>query len=168
MARPLIDELHHLDAHALWRAHATPADLGADAGYRARIDMDWKDAAGRRRTNYFEIDLSPCRYGGLRAYFFCPAEACERRCTRLYNAAGHWLCRQCHGLAYRSQRLHKARRLIYRRHKLLRRIGGVDNVGWVKPRPKGMWERTYLDLQVEADTLQEEAFSHFMMERGFE
>lgn len=166
MGKELIEDCVYLDAHAIWRGHSMPVYRRRYAGYTARLDMDWQDAAGRRRTNYFELYLASCRYGGVRAYFVCPAEVCSRHCTRLYNIDGHWLCRQCHGLAYQTQRLHKTRRLIYRRHKILNRIGGVDNVGCVKPRPKGMHERTYYRLWEEADNYQDMAFSHFVTERG--
>lgn len=161
MARPLIDDFRYLDAHALWRAHATPADLQVDAGCLVRFDMNWRDAVGQRRTNYFEMDLKPCRYGGVRAYFVCPAEACERRCVRLYNVASHWLCRRCHGFAYYTQRLHTPRRLLQRKRKVLSRVG-VDAIGWIKDRPKGMHESTYYRIWKEADDLGDRADRAFM------
>lgn len=166
MTRPLVESLRYLDAHVLWRAHGAPDGTQRDAGY-ARIDMDWTDDRGRRRTNYFELDLSPCRYGGLRAYFLCPAEACGRRCVRLYTINGHWLCRQCHGLAYQTQRLHKARRLIYRKHKVLSRVGGVGAGGYPKDKPKGMHERTYYRLWEKADDFEAKAFRHFVLQHGW-
>lgn len=167
MTRPRMEDYAYLDAHALWLAHATPADLRCLSGFTGRIDRQWTDAAGRRRTNYFEITLAPCRYGGVRAFFFCPAENCERRCTRLYAVGERWLCRKCHGLSYQTQRLHKARRLIYRKHKVLRRVGGVGPGGYPMDKPKGMHERTYYRLWEEADDFERKAFRHFALRRGW-
>lgn len=163
MAKLLIEETRSLDAHALLLAHSNQQErLGLAAGQEARIEMDWRDAAGRRRTCYFELDLLGCQYGGVRAYFTCPAEACQRRCAKLYEVAEHWLCRQCHGLAYATQRLHKFRRMMARSRKMLARIGGTDASGCVNPRPKGMHEKKYYRVWIEADHLQDRAFGYVM------
>lgn len=50
-----------------------------------------------------EIDRTPCRYGGSRPWFICPARGCERRVAILYGGA-IFACRHCHRLAYVSSR----------------------------------------------------------------
>lgn len=162
MARTLVEDVGFLDAHAVWRATASSRDLMSEAGSTVRLDRNWIDASGRRRTNYFEMDLAACRYGGVRAYFLCPAETCGRRCTRLYCIDEHWLCRRCHGLAYQTQRLHKARRMLLRSRKMRARIGGTDASGCMNPRPKGMWEKKYYRVWIEADHLADRAFAYVM------
>jgi len=50
------------------------------------------------------IDRTPCHFGGDRPWFRCPE--CDARKAKLYkppHGAGRFLCRDCHGLLYRSQ-----------------------------------------------------------------
>lgn len=50
-----------------------------------------------------KIARTPCRYGGSRPWFTCPARGCERRVAILYGGA-IFACRRCHRLAYASSR----------------------------------------------------------------
>lgn len=82
-------------------------------------------------------------YGGLRAWFRCPAIRCGRRCAVLYlpNGARWYLCRRCYGLAYESTRLQRWERLRRRAERILERAGIEDQGDWLA-RPPGMhWRR---------------------------
>jgi len=70
-----------------------------------------------RQDFRYPIDLAtaPCRFGGLRYWFICPASKngvpCWRRVVKLYLPPGavYFVCRHCHGLTYRSCQEHDAR-----------------------------------------------------------
>ena len=49
------------------------------------------------------IVRTPCRLGGSRAWFICPAVGCGRRVAILYGG-GIFACRHCYDLAYDSSR----------------------------------------------------------------
>jgi hypothetical protein len=88
-------------------------------------------------------------FGGTRAYFRCPGTGCGRRVMVLYFARCLFRCRQCHGLAYETQREDARRRAGRRADKSRARLGYQ---AWrpfqLAPmeRPKGMWMRRSWDL----------------------
>lgn len=45
--------------------------------------------------------------GGVRYWFICPAEGCNRRVGTLYLGNGGFACRHCHNLTYASQNVSK-------------------------------------------------------------
>ncbi|CZG10327.1 TPA: hypothetical protein JBE46_02375 [Legionella pneumophila subsp. pneumophila] len=51
----------------------------------------------------FLLNWTPCRFGGERPWFICPAKGCQRRVAILYSGS-IYACRHCHQLAYTSQR----------------------------------------------------------------
>lgn len=67
-------------------------------------------------TVRYQIRLAntPTPFGGLRWWFICPGDDCESRAAKLYFKAGsdYFLCRECHGLTYKScQESHRYDRL---------------------------------------------------------
>ena len=78
----------------------------------------------------------------------------------LYSAGASFLCRHCHQLVCRSQRLNELGRIIGRADKLRVRLGGEP--GWRIPdRPQSMHKSTYdrlLPALLEADMIANEAF----------
>lgn len=78
--------------------------------------------------------------GYVRPFFFC--QQCDRRCGRLYFAAGTLACRRCRGLTYASKRSSRIDRLAARARALRQRAGGGVNLADPPPsRPKGRWHR---------------------------
>lgn len=119
--------------------------------YRFRIyDGDWEDVAESVR-----IVRAPCRFGGTRPYFICPGvrngSVCGRRVEKLYRPGRYFLCRHCYRLAYASQSEDFGDRAQRRADKIRRRLGGEP--GWdalFPQKPRGMWRRTYEQLQERA------------------
>src|SRR5215469_8765715 len=86
---------------------------------------------------------SRCHLGGTRKWFLCPARGCGRRVAVLYGG-GIFACRECHQLAYDSQREKPHDRALSRLQKLHVRLGGSGAVGDGLPfKPKGMHWKTY-------------------------
>lgn len=54
-----------------------------------------------------QLSSTPCQFGGKRYWFICPlvteGKPCHRRVGVLYLAGKYMGCRDCYGLAYRSQ-----------------------------------------------------------------
>lgn len=65
------------------------------------------------------LDRTSCRFGGRRVWWRCPQSECGRRVAVLY-AGEMFACRQCHRLAYRSQR-ETDEALAFRRAEAIRR-----------------------------------------------
>ena len=94
------------------------------------------------------LEWTPCNYGGARAWFLCPA--CGRRVAILYGT-GAFACRHCHQLAYDSEHDSGWHRSLRRARAARMKIGGSRNLTEPLPeRPKGMHQRTYSRLYVEA------------------
>ena len=86
-----------------------------------------------------QIERTPQRLGGTRAWFLCPL--CARRCAILYPV----YCRKCMGLHYRSERLGLSDRAVLRTRRLRKRLGRAsDDVTLPIPsKPKWMRWHTY-------------------------
>jgi hypothetical protein len=116
--------------------------------YRVRqSDGEWQEV-----EQPTPIVWMPCRFGGARPYFVCPAIvkgiACGRRVTKLYGAATYFLCRHCYRLAYASQREDHCDRALRRANNIRMRLGGEPGIASLFPdRPKGMHHKTYEHLQ---------------------
>jgi len=115
--------------------------------YRHREgDSEWKN------ENYaVRIVWTPCRFGGTRPWFLCPARGCGRRVAVLYGG-GIFACRQCHQLTYRSTRENVSDRATRRGDRLRARLGwepGILNGDGEKP--KWMRWETFHRLSEEHD-----------------
>ena len=99
-----------------------------------------------------QLDWSACNFGGERPWFLCPARGCGRRVAILYGA-GIFACRNCHQLAYPSQRETWDDRAARRANKIRERLGWKQGIlnpkGWSKP--NGMHWRTFERLNKEHD-----------------
>ena len=91
------------------------------------------------------LAYTPSNIGGLRPWFICPG--CHRRCAKLYHR-GHFRCRACHGLVYRSQRENAMTQRLRKASKIRMRLGGITDP-WAQfpQRPKSMHRRTYERLR---------------------
>lgn len=99
------------------------------------------------------VTWTPCTYGGLRAWFICPAVGCGRRVAILYGGKVY-ACRHCHQLAYRTQREQAYDRAGSKAEKLRSRLRwepGILNGNGLKP--KGMHWSTFERLQAHHDSL---------------
>jgi hypothetical protein len=118
--------------------------------YEDRIELsyDHLGAIGWKRQHYaVSLEWLPCHYGGRRPWFRCPAIGCGRRVAIIYGR-GPFACRQCHRLAYPSQRLVGFRRAVNRAQAIRKRLGGTANLFEPFPKkPKGMHWRTFLRLR---------------------
>ncbi len=107
--------------------------------HRKQIDGTWQ------LTEYIvNIDWTPCNYGGQRPWFMCPMGGCGQRIAILYGSNGIFACRQCHQLAYQSQRETVEHRALRRAQNIRKKLGGSANM--LKPfpsKPKGMHWLTY-------------------------
>jgi hypothetical protein len=99
-----------------------------------------------------------CHLGGGRPWFLC---ACGRRVAKLYQCgAPVFACRQCCGLAYRSQQEIPRHRAISRVQKFRMRLGGSANLLEPFPaRPRGMHRMTYYRLSAKAMAAQERSIA---------
>jgi hypothetical protein len=94
--------------------------------YRHRSgDAEWKD------EHPVCIIRTPCRLGGSRAWFICPAVGCGR-CIAILYGGGIFACRHCYRLAYASSREDAGDRATRRTDRLRARLGwepGILNGG---------------------------------------
>ena len=68
-----------------------------------------------------QLEWLPCNYGGRRAWFRCPVSGCGRRVAILYGN-GIFACRNCHRLAYSSQRIQPWDRALRRAQAIRQRL----------------------------------------------
>lgn len=116
-------------------------------GYRTR------DHGGEWEPMDYSVRLlrTRCHLGGERVWFACPVVNCGRRVALLYGGKV-FACRQCHHLAYPSQREKPFERYQRRADKIMRRLGwSDDNDRYLKGKPKGMHWRTYHRLLADLD-----------------
>jgi hypothetical protein len=77
------------------------------------------------------LDRTPCRYGGTRAWLVCP-DCGSRRVVLYLSTSQGFQCRDSLDLAYTTSQLSKTNRRFVRMHRLADRVG-VDL-------PTGQWE----------------------------
>jgi ribosomal protein L37AE/L43A len=102
---------------------------------------DQHAAEPRDVEQHVALSSVSARFGGARAYFLCPGAECGRRVSVLYFHRGVWRCRQCHGLAYESQREDARRRARRRADKFRARLGWPQQRALsltIVVKPKGM------------------------------
>ena len=107
------------------------------------VFLSRRNEARQSRLLTVWIEWTPCNYGGARAWFICP-RGCGRRMAILYNR-GHFGCRQCHQLAYESQRGSPSNRALHRAQEIRMKLGQYRELGGAFPseaQEKGMrWSR---------------------------
>jgi hypothetical protein len=92
------------------------------------------------------IDWTPCSYGGQRPWFICPMGGCGQRVAILYGNS-IFACRNCHQLAYQSQRETADHRALRRAQTIRKKLGGSGNMlEPFPPKPKGMHWCTYFRM----------------------
>lgn len=87
-----------------------------------RYEETWKD-----EKYPVPIEWTPCNYGGSRPWFRCPAIGCGRRIAVLYGS-DIFACRQCHRLAYESQREPAYSRALSRMHAIREKLGSSGSM----------------------------------------
>lgn len=107
--------------------------------YRADASKAWE------ALDYpIQLQTTPCRYGGARYWFTCPAVGCGRRVAILYLGDKYFACRHCYQLAYQSQREAPGDSANRRANKIRDKLDwgpGIANpIGW---KPKGMHWKTF-------------------------
>lgn len=165
------DEMRSLDVRKVQRAGLLTAgnllswkwsrngETTASINLRAEADRVRFTYNNRRRhhnggewepMNYaVRLDWTPCALGGQRVWWLCPGAGCGRRVAVLHGGR-IFACRQCHRLAYRSQRETDDSRATRLADAIRRRLGwraGILNSDGNKP--KGMHWRTYWKLRAQ-------------------
>ncbi len=110
-----------------------------------------KDAEPVRSTVHLE--RCPCRFGGTRAFFRCPA--CQRRTLRLAVLKRGMLCGTCGRITWASRRETQTRRLIRKGNKIAARMG-MDYFADPPKRPPHMRPETYARLLTELQPIRAE------------
>lgn len=112
------------------------------------------------------VTWSACHYGGQRAWWRCPAVGCGRRVAVLYGGKVY-ACRQCHKLAYSTQRQQADDRATGKADRIRKRLGwdaGILNLQGGKP--KGMHWLTFERLQAAHDAHTNQALAGMMTKLG--
>jgi hypothetical protein len=128
--------------------------LGARAGEaHLRYDIEHLTRPTGRQDYRVVLVATPCRFGGLRWWWLCPATG--RRVAKLYlpNGAQRFLSRGAYGLVYASQAEDRIARAHRRAARIHRRLGSDVRVACGPPpqKPKWMRWRTYGRLAAELD-----------------
>lgn len=115
------------------------------------------------KMNYsVALDWTACNFGGRRPWFLCPAIGCGRRVAILYGGKV-FACRQCHRLAYRSQREILEDRAARRADRIRKRLdwepGILNGTGF---KPKGMHWKTYSRLCDKHNTYRDVSIRSFV------
>ena len=132
-----------------WAKVEMRLELRADSG-TAWLRYDFDHATRPTGPQHYSISMvtTPCRFGGQRWWWICPAT--YRRVSKLYlpNGGQRFLSRGrgAYRLAYASQRQGLIDRMHARSRKLYAKLGadyaGPCGPDW-PPKPKGMRWRTY-------------------------
>lgn len=142
--RSFISEVACLDIFQLLK-HRSISELGT---------IVWKDADPEE---FIRISGTPVGYG-VRSWLVCPR--CGRNVRRLYSKNGI-ACRKCHQLVYPAQNKSLADRLVDKRRKIWKKLGGHYGFGDFA-RPKGMRHRTFRNLVQEDRELELLAYRAYL------
>ena len=127
--------------------------LRAEVGYVELSYMHTAQEGPFNDVSYpVSLETTPCRYGGTRYWFRCPARGCGRRVAILYLGGRIFACRHCYRLAYVSARENAGDRATRRADKIREQLGwepGILNGEGGKP--KWMRWRTFEELQFQAN-----------------
>ncbi len=130
--------------------------------YRHKSNGDeWED-----KSYPIYIDTTPCYMGGVRHWFLCPAQGCNRRVAILYGGR-IFACRYCHQIGYPSQREDSSIRAARRADRIRDKLNGeavfIDGIG---RKPKGMHWRTFERLAAEYEVFSQKSLMAFMDKNG--
>lgn len=89
------------------------------------IDIESFRRKGLLNGSAINVITTPCRYGGKRHWFLCPA--CKRRVGILYKDGSYLKCRKCCDLTYRS-RLERKTGLLYHATNVLRMSERINDL----------------------------------------
>jgi hypothetical protein len=165
--RATTDQYDRIDVRLLRRAGSlklgTRLQVGHLAGYAKEDALvlsnqydSQTDTAEQHPAQVIQIVRTPCHYGGQRNWLRCPSADCGRRVGILYLREDRIACRQCFGLAYRSQREEPSLRKLQHAKAIRARLGGASDVTLRFPaKPKRMHWQTYQALQKEHNRLLE-------------
>src|SRR5271165_1227048 len=144
-----------------WAVVEYQLELRADSGTaRLRYDVDHVSHRTGPQKQTVSMVTTPCRFGGLRWWWICPATGCWVRKLYLPNGGTRFLSRGpgAYTLAYASQRQGRLDRMHARSRRLCARLGADYNGpagDWPPPKPKRMRWRTYSAI---CDQLEVEAY----------
>lgn len=128
---------------------------------RGRIMLSYS-VKGHQFLPHIQTATTPCAFGGARIWFRCPR--CSRRCAKLYLRSGHFRCRTCNQISYRTQSEDLIGRLWTAQGKIEARLGpGLT-------RPKFMHQKTFERLRKEywqIEERREDEFCAFAARLGF-
>lgn len=109
------------------------------------LAIAWR-SDGQPQGHEVRLEWQPCRFGGSRPWFRCPALGCGRRAGRIHLVSNAFVCRKCARLVYRSQRADLSERGWMKIRKAYRALGlepdeaeTMENL----PKPRGMHWRTF-------------------------
>ena len=142
-------------SHFSWQwswAGGKPASISIRTEF-GRVFLDYRNRSVNHAGGEWEpmkyavgLDWTACGYGGERVWWRCPGAGCGRRVAVLYGGRV-FECRQCHGLAYRSQREDAGDRAMRRANAGRRKLGWPAGIAFGPgPKPKGMHWRTFSRL----------------------
>ena len=145
-------------------------EVVSSLGIRAEFDRvvlryrHWRHGGDGTAQEYpVFLDSTPCNYGGTRLWFLCPAQCCSRRAAILYGGS-IFACRQCHQLAYESQREAPYSRALTRAQAIRKRLGGSRSMFEEFPeKPKGMHLLTYWRLCREYEDKQNRSWPPWLL-----
>lgn len=104
------------------------------------------------------VSTTQPNYGGVRYWWICPNTNCNRRVRILYLSGGHFLCRHCQNLTYKSSQAGDdlTDRIHNRMYAIRRKLGAEGSIMDPLPdKPKGMHTQTYLRLLAQYRKLSE-------------
>lgn len=137
-----------------WQGQQTSAiDIDVTVGERALLTYNWQGQPVQPYTVAVATTRPP--FGGVRYWWLCPR--CGRRVADLYGGK-LFLCRQCHGLTYRTAQAGSADvdPSVQNRLRVLRKrlaIDGDDDRSRWPSKPAGMRWCTYERLESEYQDL---------------
>lgn len=153
MSRPTLDRALRLDVRAILRWFAKEpggvpfiivrwsngSTIGMHLHHRTLI-LNYQ-AHGADIREELRLDLTPCNYGGSRAWVRCPTCGVRRAVLYAAGASGsRFLCRTCFGWPYGSQMEREAARAL-RRARMIRVRQGDDHPDPFAPLGKRHYQR---------------------------
>ena len=123
--------------------------------FSERLMLSYRTRSHDGQWQSFEYPVhlvtTPCHLGGQRTWFMCPARGCGRRVAVLYGGT-IFACRECHRLAYPSQRERLNDRTLRQAEKIRKRLRWEPGIGNLEGgKPKGMHWRTFKKLAAQHD-----------------